>query len=52
MEAMPFGGCDADDRLAYCDQEGLAGVVLYPTIGLVWPCVVEEVVLADAYARV
>jgi uncharacterized protein len=51
MDAMPFGGCDANDRLAYCDQEGLAGVVLYPTIGLVWPCVVEDVVLADAYAR-
>ncbi len=25
--------------------------MLYQTIGLVWPCVVEDVVLADAYAR-
>jgi predicted TIM-barrel fold metal-dependent hydrolase len=51
MDVMPFGACNAADRIAYCDEEGLAGVVLYPTIGLVWPSVAEEPRLADAYAR-
>jgi predicted TIM-barrel fold metal-dependent hydrolase len=51
MEAMPFGACDPVDRVAYCDREGLDGVVLYPTIGLIWPSVVADAELADAYAR-
>ncbi len=51
MDAMPFGACDPVDRVAYCDKEGLDGVVLYPTIGIVWPSVVEDAELADAYAR-
>jgi predicted TIM-barrel fold metal-dependent hydrolase len=51
MDAMPFGACDPVDRVAYCDKEGLDGVVLYPTIGIVWPSVVEDTELADAYAR-
>jgi uncharacterized protein len=51
MDVMPFGACDPTDRIAHCDKEGLAGVVLYPTIGIVWPSVVDDVVLADAYAR-
>jgi predicted TIM-barrel fold metal-dependent hydrolase len=51
MDVMPFGACDPVDRLVHCDREGLDGVVLYPTIGLVWPSVVEDAELADAYAR-
>jgi len=51
MDAIPFGACDPVDRVAYCDKEGLDGVVLYPTIGIVWPSVVEDAELADAYAR-
>jgi predicted TIM-barrel fold metal-dependent hydrolase len=51
MDVMPFGACDPTDRLAYCDKEGLTGVVLYPTIGIVWPSVVEDALLADAYCR-
>jgi hypothetical protein len=31
MDVMPFGACDPADRIAYCDKEGLDGVVLYPT---------------------
>ncbi len=51
MDAMPFGVCDPVDRVAYRDKEGLDGVVLYPTIGIVWPSVVEDAELADVYAR-
>jgi uncharacterized protein len=51
MDSMPFGACNPVDRLSYCDKEALDGVVLYPTIGLVWPSVVDDVRLADAYAR-
>ena len=51
MDSMPFGACNAADRLAHCDKEGLDGAVLYPTIGIVWPSVVQDVLLADAYAR-
>jgi predicted TIM-barrel fold metal-dependent hydrolase len=51
MDVMPFGACDPTDRLAHCDKEGLAGVVLYPTLGIIWPSVVRDAVLADAYAR-
>ena len=51
MDSMPLGACDPADRIAHCDKEGLDGVVLYPTIGLVWPCAVEDPELADAYAR-
>lgn len=51
MEVMPFGACDPVDRVAYCDREDLDGVVLYPTIGLIWPSVVADAELADAYAR-
>jgi uncharacterized protein len=51
MDVMPFGACNAADRLTYCDDEALDGVVLYPTIGLLWPSAVEDPVLADAYAR-
>jgi predicted TIM-barrel fold metal-dependent hydrolase len=51
MDSMPLGACDPVDRIAHCDKEGLDGVVLYPTLGLVWPSVVEDAELADAYAR-
>jgi predicted TIM-barrel fold metal-dependent hydrolase len=51
MDVMPFGACDPVDRIAHCDKEGFDGVVLYPTIGIVWPSVVEDAELADAYAR-
>ena len=51
MDVMPFGACDPVDRIAHCDKEGFDGVVLYPTIGIVWPSVVEDPELADAYAR-
>jgi uncharacterized protein len=51
MDVMPFGACDAADRVAHCDDQGLDGVVLYPTIGLLWPSVVDDPLLADAYAR-
>ena len=51
MEVMPLGASDPVDRIAHCDKEGFDGVVLYPTIGIVWPSVVEDTGLADAYAR-
>ena len=34
--SMPFGACDAQDRLSLLDQENLEKALLYPTIGLLW----------------
>ena len=51
MDVMPFGACNATDRVAWLDKEGLSHVVLYPTIGILWPSVVDDALLADAYAR-
>ena len=33
---MPYGACDADERLKLLDAEGLDAAVLYPTLGILW----------------
>ena len=33
---MPFGSCDAEQRLDLMKQENLECTLLYPTIGLLW----------------
>jgi predicted TIM-barrel fold metal-dependent hydrolase len=50
-DSMPFGAGDAGERLALLDQENLAKTVLYPTIGLLWECELEDPELTLAYQR-
>jgi predicted TIM-barrel fold metal-dependent hydrolase len=51
MDHIPFGGGDAAERVALLDRENLAKTVLYPTIGLLWECEVEDPELTLAYQR-
>lgn len=48
---MPFGSCDADERLKLLDQENLEASLLYPTIGLLWEVELTDPELSLAYAR-
>jgi uncharacterized protein len=50
-DSMPFGACDATQRLALMDQENLECSLLYPTIGLLWECELTDPELSLAYAR-
>src|SRR5215470_13067210 len=49
--SMPFGAGDARERVALLDQENLERSVLYPTIGLLWECELEDAELTLAYQR-
>jgi predicted TIM-barrel fold metal-dependent hydrolase len=49
--AMPFGAGDARERLSLLDRENLVKSVLYPTIGLLWECELEDAELTLAYQR-
>jgi uncharacterized protein len=49
--AMPFGAGDARERVELLDRENLATCVLYPTIGLLWECELEDPELTLAYQR-
>ncbi len=51
MDHIPYGGCDAGERLELLDKENLEKSVLYPTLGLLWECEVTEPALTDAYCR-
>jgi predicted TIM-barrel fold metal-dependent hydrolase len=51
MDHMPFGGSDAKERLTLLDQENLERTVLYPTIGLLWECEVDDPEITLAYMR-
>ena len=51
MDHIPFGGCDASQRLELLDKENLEKSVLYPTIGLLWECEVTDPDISDAYCR-
>jgi predicted TIM-barrel fold metal-dependent hydrolase len=42
---------DPKERLQLFDQEGLAGALIYPSVGLVWECEVEDPELSMAYCR-
>ncbi len=51
MDHMPFGSGDAKERVELLDRENLDKCVLYPTIGLVWECELEDPELSLAYQR-
>ncbi|MGH7287366.1 MAG: amidohydrolase family protein [Myxococcota bacterium] len=51
MDHIPFGAGDSKQRIALLDQENLEKAVLYPTLGLLWECEVEEAELTLAYQR-
>lgn len=51
MDHMPFGSGDAKERVELLDRENLDRCVLYPTIGLVWECELEDPELTLAYQR-
>ena len=48
---MPFGACDADERISLLDQENLEKSLLYPTIGLLWEVELTDPELSLAYVR-
>lgn len=48
--SMPFGACNAKDRLSLLDQENLEKALLYPTIGLLWEWELTDPDLSLAYA--
>lgn len=48
---MPFGACDAVERLALLDAEGLDAAVLYPTLGILWEAELDDAELSQAYCR-
>jgi len=50
-DTMPFGAGDAKQRVELLDQENLEKSVLYPTIGLLWECEVEDPEITLAYQR-
>jgi predicted TIM-barrel fold metal-dependent hydrolase len=51
MDSIPFGGADAKQRLELLELENLEKSVLYPTIGLLWECELEDPELTLAYQR-
>ena len=48
---MPYGACDADERLKLLDAEGLDAAVLYPTLGILWEAELDDAELSQAYCR-
>ena len=48
---IPFGASDPRERLELLEQENLQKALLYPSLGLLWRCEVEDAELADAYTR-
>jgi predicted TIM-barrel fold metal-dependent hydrolase len=50
-DTMPFGAGDAHQRVELLDRENLSTCVLYPTIGLLWECELEDPELTLAYQR-
>jgi len=49
--SMPFGAGDAGERIELLAHENLDRSVLYPTIGLLWECELEDPELTLAYQR-
>ncbi|HIE88162.1 MAG TPA: amidohydrolase [Gammaproteobacteria bacterium] len=50
-ENMPFGSSNPQERLSLMDQENLSHCLLYPTIGLLWECELDDPEISLAYAR-
>lgn len=51
VDCIPFGACDARERLSLLEQENLDATLLYPTLGLLWECEVTDPELSLAYVR-
>ena len=51
MDCIPYGASDAKERLDLLDRENLEKAVLYPTLGLLWECELEDPELTLAYQR-
>jgi predicted TIM-barrel fold metal-dependent hydrolase len=51
MDNIPFGAGNPSERVELLDKENLEKSVLYPTIGLLWECEVEDPELTVAYQR-
>ncbi|MCP5200892.1 MAG: amidohydrolase [Gammaproteobacteria bacterium] len=48
---IPYGACDAAERVALLDAENLDASLLYPTLGLLWECELDDAELSLAYVR-
>jgi predicted TIM-barrel fold metal-dependent hydrolase len=48
---MPYGACNAEERLKLLDAEGLDAAVLYPTLGILWEAELTDTELSQAYCR-
>jgi predicted TIM-barrel fold metal-dependent hydrolase len=51
MDHVPFGAGDPKERVELLDREHLEAAVLYPTLGLLWECEVDDPELTLAYMR-
>jgi len=51
MDHIPYGAGDPAERIALLERENLVKSVLYPTIGLLWECEVEDPEITVAYQR-
>ncbi len=51
MNHVPYGAGDPRERLDLLDRENLVKAVLYPTIGLLWECELEDPEITLAYMR-
>src|SRR5512145_1863992 len=50
-DSMPFGACNARDRISLLDRENLEAALLYPTIGLLWETECTDPEISLAYVR-
>jgi predicted TIM-barrel fold metal-dependent hydrolase len=50
-DSMPFGAGDPAERLELLARENLEKCVLYPTLGLLWECELDDPELTLAYQR-
>ena len=50
--AMNPGGCHPQERTKLMDEEGIDKSILYPSLGLDWPALVDDPALGAAYCRV
>ena len=51
LSGCAFGAMDMHERLELVEREGMAKVVLYPTLGLLWEAELFDVELSSAYCR-
>ena len=49
LDAAPPASMDTAERIKYFDEKGIAGGMVFPTIGILWDT--EDPRLADAYCR-